>query len=95
MTDRHADIRPLESAWLAFGRVAAVTAGALVALVSLLFHLHVQVATFRGALAFLGVWLVVRAGAWALPLVRGARAATARAAIKPEPIATVRKEARR
>lgn len=60
MSDRATD-GPLEEAWLSFGRNLAVCAGALIALVSLLLHRPVWVATLRGALTFAGAWIVVLA----------------------------------
>jgi hypothetical protein len=51
------------STWHAFGRKAAVVAGASTALVSLLAHNTLLTASLRGAGALLAVLLIVRGGA--------------------------------
>ena len=71
MTDRHADDLQLQAAWSSSGSALAVAAGASIALVSLWCGVPVLIATARGAVAFAGVMLVVRLGAWILPRVRG------------------------
>ena len=60
MADSHNSTQPLEHAWLLLGKSLAVATGALIALFSLLFHVPVWVASLRGGLAFLGVWIIVR-----------------------------------
>ncbi|MDZ4772266.1 MAG: hypothetical protein SGI72_03935 [Planctomycetota bacterium] len=49
-------------AWQAFGRKAAVIAGSSTALISLLVHNTLLTASIRGAIALIGVLLIVRAG---------------------------------
>lgn len=59
--DRSAAMTPV-LAWQAFGRKAAVVAGASTALISLLVHNTLLTASIRGAVALVGVLLIVRAG---------------------------------
>lgn len=59
--DRSGAMTPV-LAWQAFGRKAAVIAGASTALISLLVHNTLLTASIRGAIALVGVLLIVRAG---------------------------------
>jgi len=61
MADRPHGMGSLDASWFGFGRSLAVAVGALLALVSLYFHVPVWVAALRGGLAFLGIWATVRA----------------------------------
>jgi hypothetical protein len=60
MTDTPLTSHPLTSAWLAFGRRAAVAGGAFAALLSLHFDAPVWIASLRGALAWLALRVLVR-----------------------------------
>jgi hypothetical protein len=51
----------LDASWFGFGRSLAVAVGALLALISLYFHVPVWMAALRCWLAFLGLWALVRA----------------------------------
>jgi len=51
----------LDASWFGFGRSLAVAVGALLALISLYFHVPVWMAALRGGLAFLGLWALMRA----------------------------------
>ena len=73
MADSPNSTQPLEHAWLHLGKSLAVATGALIALFSLLFHVPVWVASQRGGLAFLGVWIIVRAAGAVLHRVKTAR----------------------
>ena len=57
---------PLGRVWAAFGHRAAVVAGALAGLTALIWHVPVQIACLRGALAWAAVLLVTRASLWLL-----------------------------
>ena len=61
MVDRKSKALELGLAWMAFGNHVAVVVALGVALVSLSHRVPVRVASMRGALAFLGVWAIVRA----------------------------------
>lgn len=62
MSDRaHSDL-PARDAWRAMGHRAAVAAGALAALISLIHHVPVSVASLRGGLAWLAVLVVAKLG---------------------------------
>ena len=56
----------LRDLWTALGHRVAATMGASTALVSLLFDASLQIACLRGALAWLALLLVTRAGGWLL-----------------------------
>lgn len=62
----------LLATWNALGRLLAVAAAAATALISLYHGVSLDVACLRGALALVGLSLVVRAGAFAIE--RAARA---------------------
>jgi hypothetical protein len=66
MADSPLESGSLGASWFGFGRSLAVATGALLALLSLYFHVPVWVAAVRGGLAFLGVWAIVRATQWLL-----------------------------
>lgn len=86
MADSPNSTQPLEHAWLQLGKSLAVATGALIALLSLLFHVPVWVASVRGGLAFIGVHVVVRVAAAALrraPSARGAHETKAGARKQP------------
>ena len=76
------------SVWQAFGRKAAVIAGASTALVSLLAHNSLLTASLRGAVAWFAVLLLVRVGTALIPntpatsavKAKGARASKQRVA---------------
>lgn len=61
MSDSPQGMGSLDASWFGFGRSLAVAAGAVLALISLYFHVPVWVAALRGGLAFLAIWAVVRA----------------------------------
>lgn len=69
----------LNPAWTALGRCLAAASGALIALVSLLQHVPVWVASLRGGLAWLAMTLALKLGLSALE-----RALAGDAARKPE-----------
>jgi len=69
----------LNPAWTALGRCLAVVSGALIALVSLLQHVPVWVASLRGGLAWLVMSVAVKVGLAALE-----RALAGDAARQPE-----------
>ena len=56
----------LRDLWTALGHRVAATLGASTALVSLLFDASLRIACLRGALAWLALLLVTRAGGWLL-----------------------------
>lgn len=76
------------SLWQAFGRKAAVIAGASTALVSLLAHNSLLTASLRGGIALIAVLLIVRVGTALIPnapatstvKAKGARASKQRGA---------------
>ena len=74
MTDSPVRESSVEQTWLASGRALAAAAGALVGLIALLFDVSVLVAIGRGAIAFVGVRVVVAAGDRALRVLLRARA---------------------
>lgn len=55
--------------WTASGRIFAVTAGSLVAFISLMANTPIHVASFRGGVAFLVVRGLTSLGGWLLPRV--------------------------
>ena len=55
--------------WAASGRIFAVTAGSLVALVSLMANTPIHVASIRGGIAFMVVRALTSLGGWLLPRV--------------------------
>ena len=89
MTDTGPEGRSVELAWLSFGRAVAVAAGALTALVGLLFDVPVPIATLRGALALCGISLFVRAVGYGLRAL-AARERSASAAARASPATSPR-----
>ena len=73
------------SVWHAFGRQAAVIAGASTALVSLLAHNTLLTASLRGAIALFAVLLVVRLGTALLARVPATAAVKSKGARAPKP----------
>jgi hypothetical protein len=61
--------RDLVRTWTASGRIFAVTAGSLVAFISLMANTPIHVASFRGGIAFLVVRALTSLGSWLLPRV--------------------------
>lgn len=80
MVDRAITAHPLAAAWLGLSRRVAVAAGALAALVSLIFDTPVWVASLRGA----GTWfaVLVLAHVSRSALVASLRASRKRAVVK-------------
>lgn len=66
MSDRSSGSISFRQAWRPLERRAAVAAGSFVALVSLVHHVPVSVASLRGAGAFAAVFVVMKVGCLAL-----------------------------
>jgi hypothetical protein len=66
MVDKVNTARLLAMEWLALARYSAVTAGVLVAIVSLLLDVPLQIASLRGALTLVALLVVIRCAQHAL-----------------------------